>query len=170
MPHSRIPAPAPSLREWKTLSDDERQRFVDTWDPNSADGNPLLKEIEIVFTATFGQLKGLTIHGIGNCHGCLVIGATHKLIFDRRLLPMRFLGLPVYCTISDIPTDFQVFESYIWAPENYQHFVERHADQIRDELGSREMSREDMLHALCGMPFSEWIEVCHGFGKEHTAL
>ena len=166
MPHPRTPAP--SLREWKTFSDDERRRFIDTWDPNSADGNPLLTELEQEFRDTFGHLNGLTIHGISNAHGCLVIGATHTFIFDRRRLPRAFLGLPIYYTVSDVPTDFQIFEGYIWAPENYQHFVNQYANKIRNELGSREMSREDMLHALCGMPFSEWVERCRRFGN--TAL
>jgi hypothetical protein len=170
MSRLRKAAPVPPLAEWKTFSDEERRNYIDSWNPYSADGESLFKEIEREFRDDYGHRNGLAIQGIGNCHGSLVIGATHRLIFDRRLLPGTYLGLPVHCSVSDIPADFQVFKDYIWAPENYQHFVDRHAEEIRRELGRPEMSPEEMLHALCGMPFPKWIEVCRGFGKGYTAL
>jgi len=162
------PAP-PSLEEWKALSEEERHRIVGTWNPYTDDGEPLLHEIEREFRRDYGHLKGLAVHGIGNCHGGLVIGATRKLVFDCRKLPRDYLGLPVYCTVTDIPEDFQVFGKYIWAPENYERLVDNHTAEIREELGELNMSREEMLHALCGMEFDKWVEICRGWGQGHTS-
>jgi hypothetical protein len=168
MPTREKALPPPPLAQWKALSEEERRRIVGTWNPYSDDGEPLLREIEREFKREYGHLKGLDIHGIGNCHGSLVIGGTHKLVFDRRLLPHDYLGLPLYFTITDIPGDFQAFGSYIWAPENYERLVDQHADTVRKELGNPDMSREEMLHALCGREFDKWVEICRGWGHGYT--
>jgi hypothetical protein len=168
MPLREKATPPPSIEEWKALSDAERRRIVTTWNPYTDDGEPLLHEIEREFRCEYGHLKGLTIHGIGNCHGSLVIGAAHKLVFDRRSLPNDYLGLPVYPVVSDIPKGFKVFKSYIWAPENYEHLVDKYQEQVREQLGNPEMSRGEMLNALCGMEFSKWVEICRGWGHRYT--
>ena len=167
MPKGNSPAPPP-LEEWKSLSEEKQRKIIDTWNPYTDDGEPLLHEIEQGFRRDYGHLNGLVVSGIGNCHGSLVIGVTHKFIFDRRKLPDRYLGLPVYGTVSETPKDFQVFGDYIWAPENYEHFVDHHAAEIREQLGEPNMSREEMLHALCGMKFDKWVEICRGWGRGYT--
>ena len=159
----------PSLSEWKRLTEEERNKIVSSWNPYTDDGAPLLHEIEQEFRREYGHLKGLVIGGIGNCHGGLVMGVTHKLIFDRRKLPHHYPGLPVYCTVSDIPEGFRVFGSYIRAPENYEHLVDHHMEEVREQLGDPTMTREEMLHALCGMEFAEWVEIRRGWGRGHTS-
>ncbi len=158
-----------TLEEWRNYSADKKRKIIEEWDFSGPDA-AFLKNLVQEFKEVFGNLKGLTIHGMGNYHGCLVLGVSHRFIFDRRQLPDDYLGMPVHCSVTDVPTDFQINKKYIWAPENYQHFVERHADKIKEELGCEDMSTEEMLCALCGMPFSNWIDVCRGFGKGYTAL
>ena len=38
--------------------------------------------------------------------------------------------------------------------------------EIRAELGAADMSRDDMLSALVGMPFSQWVEACRSSVRE----
>ena len=40
-------------------------------------------------------------------------------------------------------------KEYIWAPERFEKYVNRCGDQIKKELGTPDMSREDLLDALC---------------------
>jgi hypothetical protein len=42
--------------------------------------------------------------------------------------------------------------------ENWEDFVEANFDEIRSQLGDREMSKDDVHGAMIGMPMSEWIE------------
>ena len=95
----------------------------------------------------------------------------HPFIFDKRLIPNSFLGLAVRSSLSEpLPDDFDVFSGYIWAPENYVNFVDNHVEEVRSALGNREMTREEMLNALIGIPFEEWIEQCRKFGPGYTNL
>ncbi|MGB6041661.1 MAG: hypothetical protein WBF93_00775 [Pirellulales bacterium] len=41
---------------------------------------------------------------------------------------------------------------------------------IREALGNDSMSREEMLHALIGMPFKDWVDKCREFGDQYTDL
>jgi hypothetical protein len=97
-----------------------------------------------------------------------IIGLRHPLVFDRRSLPSNFLGLRVHASVSDIPPDFLVFASYVWAPENYEHLVDAHADEVRRMLGDVGLSRKEALHALCGMPFEDWVDKCRSWGSNYT--
>ena len=158
----------PTLKEWKSMSESERNKMFESWSPNSDDGQPLLSQITEEFRREYGHLHGLRIDGVGNCHGSIVLGVTFQLIFDRRLLPNSYLGVPVYGLVADVPKDFKQFKKYIWAPENYEYFVDHHADEIRKELGNPDMSRDEMLHALCGMEFDKWVEICRSWGRSYT--
>lgn len=150
------------------MLESERKKMFESWNPYSDDGQPLLRQITKEFKLEYGHLHGLKIHGIGNCHGSLVLGVTYQLIFDRRQLPKNYLGIHVYEMVDDIPKDFKQFKKYLWAPENYEHFVDHHADEIRKELDNPNMSRDEMLHALCGMEFDKWIEICRSWGRSYT--
>ena len=155
----------PTIESFKELPEEQQKEIVEKWNPYDLnDGHPLSGQIGQEFKKKYGHLRGLEIHGISNCHGGLVIGVSRPLIFDRRLLPDYFLGFPVYETVKDMPEDFAIYKKYIWAPENYEHYVDLHADEIKKELGKPDMSRKEMLSVLCGMDFDKWIEQCRSWG------
>ena len=115
------------------------------------------------FEKKFGYLKkkGLRINGlkmIDPKRKKHVIDVSRPLIFDNRLLPKSFEGLDVKMIIhGDLPNEFKIDRTrpdwqkkeYIWAPERFEHFVDRCATEIKKQLGNANMSREDMLSALC---------------------
>jgi hypothetical protein len=149
----------PSLEEWLELTEPERARRVAELNAYEGEGETLLQQATARFREEFGSLRGLAISGLGVHHGgSWVIGVSHPLIFDRRRVPTYYLGLPVNATVSQpLPEEFQ---GYAWAPENYERFVDRCSHEIRRELGRPEMSREEMLHALIGVPFEEHVANC----------
>jgi hypothetical protein len=165
------PEELPSIEQWRAMSDTDRRAWLESWNAYAGEGYSLIQEIAREFASVYGHLKGLELLGAGVYHGGdYVIGVTHKLVFDCRLLPQRYLGLCVRAAVREIPEDFQVFRDYIWAPENFAHLVDTHADEVRAELGVPDMSREQMLHALCGMEFGQWIETCRRWGSKHTRM
>ncbi len=115
------------------------------------------------FEKKFGHLKkkGLRINGlkmIDPKRKKHVIDVSRPLVFDNRLLPKSFEGLEVKAVIhGDLPVEFKVDRTvpdwqkkeYIWAPERFEHFVDRCAVEIKKQLGNANMSREEMLSALC---------------------
>ena len=115
------------------------------------------------FEKKFGHLKkkGLRINGlkmIDPKRKKHVIDVSRPLVFDNRILPKSFEGLEVKIIIhGDLPAEFKVDRTvpdwqkkeYIWAPERFEHFVDRCAPEIKKQLGNVNMSREDMLSALC---------------------
>ncbi len=115
------------------------------------------------FEKKFGYLKkkGLRINGLKMIDAKRkkhVIDVSRPLIFDNRLLPKSFEGLDVKMIIhGDLPTEFMIDRTnpdwakkdYIWAPERFEHFVDRCSTEIKKQLGNANMSREDMLSALC---------------------
>jgi hypothetical protein len=158
--------PVPTLDEWKSMSESDRNEMFESWNPYSDDGQPLLNQIKEEFRREYGHLRGLTINGIGNCHGSTVLGLTTQLVFDHRLLPKSYLCIPVYELVADLPKDFKQNDEYVWAPENYEYFVEHHAEEIRKELDNPNMSRDEMLSALCGMEFNKYVEICRSFDRK----
>jgi hypothetical protein len=115
------------------------------------------------FEKKFGHLKkkGLRINGlkmIDPKRKKHVIDVSRPLIFDNRLLPKSFEGLDVKAIIhGDLPTEFMIDRTkpdwqktqYIWAPERFEHFVDRCSTEIKKQLGNQNMSRDEMLSALC---------------------
>jgi hypothetical protein len=115
------------------------------------------------FEKKFGHLKkkGLRINGlkmIDPKRKKHVIDVSRPLIFDNRLLPKSFEGLDVKAIIhGDLPTEFMIDRTkpdwqkkeYIWAPERFEHFVDRCSTEIKKQLGNLSMSRDEMLSALC---------------------
>ena len=158
-----------TLDEWLALSDEERGRIAGAWSPYDTGGiEQLLNEIVDEFRRRHPRLD---IQGFGNVHGSLELVVLHPFVFDNRLIPGSFLGLAVRSSLSEpLPDDFEKFTGYVWAPENYANFVDKHADQVRSGLGEPEMSRDEMLNALIGMPFEQWVEQCRKFGPGHTNL
>ena len=123
------------------------------------------------FETKYGYLKkkGLTIEGLAMVdvkkkkH---VIKISRPLIFDNRLIPKRFEGLDIKTNIKlgeDLPVEFDIDRSqpdwhktqYIWAPERFLKYVERCENEINLELGSVEMTKSEVLDALCFGNFEE---------------
>ncbi|HAW51554.1 MAG TPA: hypothetical protein DCX54_04375, partial [Flavobacteriales bacterium] len=58
---------------------------------------------------------------------------------------------------GDLPEEFQIDREavdwhkreYVWAPERFEKYVDRCGDEIKKALGDPDMTREDMLNALC---------------------
>ena len=115
------------------------------------------------FEKKFGHLKkkGLRINGlkmIDPKRKKHVIDVSRPLIFDNRLIPKSFEGLDVKMIIhGDLPTEFKIDRTnpdwqkkeYIWAPERFEHFVDRCSIEIKKQLGNLNMTRDEMLSALC---------------------
>lgn len=117
------------------------------------------------FETKYGYLKkkGLTIEGLAivdvkkKKH---VIKISRPLIFDNRLIPKRFEGLDVKTNIklsADMPVEFDVDRSqpdwhkkeYIWAPERFEKYVNRCEKEIKDQLNSPQITKLEILDALC---------------------
>jgi hypothetical protein len=115
------------------------------------------------FEKKYAPLKklGLRITGLGFADArkkVHVIEVTRPFMFDSRLIPKRFEGMDVRSKISgDLPEEFIInreredwkeFE-FVWAPERFEKYVDRCSKQIKEELKNPDMTREDMLSALC---------------------
>ena len=122
-------------------------------------------EILKSFETKFGHLKkkGLTIEGLSlidvkkKKH---VIKISRPLVFDNRLLPRKFEGLDIKTNIKiDIamPKEFAVDRSqpdwhkkqYIWAPERFVKYVNRCEKELKEQLNSPDMTKKELLDALC---------------------
>ena len=127
----------------------------------------ILKSFEIKYG--YLKKKGLTIEGLAMVDPKKkkhVIKISRPLVFDNRQLPKKFEGLDVKTNIQmkeEMPTEFKVNRAtpdwfkkeYIWAPERFEKFVERCADDIKKDLGNPNMTRKEMLDALCFGDFKE---------------
>ena len=128
-------------------------------------------EILKSFETKYGYLKkkGLTIEGLAivdvkkKKH---VIKISRPLIFDNRLIPKRFEGLDVKTNIKlslDMPAEFDVDRSqpdwhkkqYIWAPERFEKYVDRCENEIKDQLNIPQITKLEILDALCFGNFEE---------------
>lgn len=128
-------------------------------------------EILKSFEVKYGYLKkkGLVIEGLAMIDPKKkkhVIKVSHPLVFDNRLVPKRFEGLDVKTSIkisTNMPTEFNVDRTqpnwhkvhYMWAPERFVKFVERCEKEIKAELECPEMSKSELLDALCFGNFEE---------------
>ena len=128
-------------------------------------------EILKSFESKYGHLKkkGLTIEGLAMVdvkkkkH---VIKISRPLIFDNRQLPKKFEGLDIKTNIKlndDMPTEFKVDRTqpdwhktqYIWAPERFEKYVNRCEKELKSQLNSPLMTKQDLLDALCFGNFEE---------------
>lgn len=107
------------------------------------------------------EKKGLRILGlklIDPVKKSHVLEVSRPLIFDSRVIPDRYEGLRIKRRIhGELPEEFQIDRTvedwqkkeYVWAPERFEKYVDRCHDEIQKKLGIEDMSREDMLDALC---------------------
>lgn len=128
-------------------------------------------EILKKFESKYGHLKkkGLTIEGLAIAdvkkkkH---VIKVSRPLVFDNRLLPKKFEGLDIKANIklsTEMPKEFAVDRSmpdwnkkqYMWAPERFEKFVNRCEKEIKATLDCPEITKKELLDALCFGDFEE---------------
>ena len=99
-----------------------------------------------------------------------VIDVRYPFIFDRRTLPEHHLGVRLHkLSQPPLPPEFanqHYPDGYVWSPPNFERFVDRCANEIRQRLGKPTMSRAEMLHALVGTPFEEFVARCREWVKK----
>jgi ABC-type Fe3+-siderophore transport system permease subunit len=151
--------PLPSLDEWLSMTAADRARVLEQLNPYSGEGSELIGAITERFREEFQSVPGLQIHGPGVYHGgTWVIGTTRPLVFDRRRVPDSYLGIEVRSSISGpMPPEFESDD--VWAPRNFERFVDRCGDEIRAQLGNPNLTRDEMLDAVTGVPFRQYQEV-----------
>lgn len=147
----------PSFEEWLTLDNRARLLILDEF-PYDEAARPLIQRVADDFREKYRHLD-IVVRGVGSYHGgSWVISVQHDFIFDRRLLPSMHLGVWVHTSNTSTPEEFS--GPYIWSPPNYERFVDRHTGQIRRKLGAPQMSRQEMLSALVGRPWEQFVESC----------
>src|SRR5690349_14615899 len=155
----------PTFEEWKALPESHRARIQAGWNTYGGEGADIVAKAADDFRAEFGHLPGLSVSGPGIYHGgSWVIAASHPFVFDRRKIPASHLGIEVHASIGpELPPEFEASTrkyDYVWAPPHYEAFVGNNANQIRQTLRDPSMSRDEMLSALVGRPFDEFVQFC----------
>jgi len=164
----------PEFDNWKKMSDEERRNCQHEWNAYAGEGESLVKQIRAQFCEEYKDIPNLTIDGIGIYHGgAWCISISHPFVFDRRKIPESYLGIEIRgeCLEKDLPKEFRIKDSkkeYIWAYQRYEKYVDRCADEIRSKLGNKKITRYEMLCALCGKDFDEWIKQCHKWERDGT--
>lgn len=126
-------------------------------------------EILKSFESKFGSLKkkGLRIEGLSMIDPKRkkhVIMISKPFLFDNRQLPKTYEGLDIKSKIEGgLPEEFKVekealTKEYLWAPNKFEKYVDRCADEIKKQFGNPNMSRSEMLDALAFGNFQEHIK------------
>jgi len=124
------------------------------------------------FQSQFYHLKkkGLKINGIVEIDfnlGIMAIDVSHPFVFDNRALPQTFEDVDVRAGIEgELPEEFKVNDrepdgyknEYRWAPERFEAFVSRAEKEIKEKLGDENMSRDEILDAICFGNFKQHKE------------
>jgi hypothetical protein len=109
---------------------------------------------------------GLKINGIGSLSlDYNVISISTPFIFDHTILPKNFMGLDIRdgTPENEMPIEFQNINretEYIWAYQRFEEYVDKHADLIRKTLNSPNLTRTEMLNALCFGNFENHKQRC----------
>jgi hypothetical protein len=150
----------PTFAEWLELPDAERTKIRDSWNPYGGEGRELISEVSEHLRLELSHLP-LEFSGPGVYHGGQwVIAIRRPFIIDKRELPQYYLGIMVhYSQLGELPPEFEAGRTneYVWAPEHYERFVDRAGEEIRRTLGKPNLTRDEMLEALTGMPFAEYL-------------
>jgi hypothetical protein len=104
-----------------------------------------------------------------------VISISKPFLFDNRKLPKRFEGLDIKSRIQgELPLEFLINRElpdwhkteFVWAPERFESYVDRCAEDICKKLDDPKMTRAEMLDALCFGNFEEHKAKCEVLVKE----
>ena len=157
-----------NFQEWEKLSDQKRREIAKEWTPyNTSEAQSLLEDIVAAFQREYPDYD---IRGLGNVFGSLMIVVMRPFIFDKQKAPENFLGLSIRYTLSEpVPEGFKIYKDYVWAPENFLAYVDSYAAEIRDGLGNQSLNKEEMLDALVGMRFDDWIKQCQDWGNTNMS-
>ncbi len=114
------------------------------------------------FEERYGYLKkmGVTFEGIQMIDPIKkkqAIVLTRPFIFDCRLLPKRYDGIDIKIRIQGVlPEEFKTKSGdYPFAPENFEKYVEKHLDELRQHFEKPEMTKQELLDALAFGDFEE---------------
>ncbi|MEA3496959.1 MAG: hypothetical protein U9R42_13115 [Bacteroidota bacterium] len=111
--------------------------------------------------------KGMRVKSVSEINSekrTKVILVSRPMIFDNRELPTRYEGLRLKVIVHGrLPKEFNIRKpesdgtrvDFIWAPERFEKFVDRCSDEIMETLKKSDMSREEMLDAICFGNFKE---------------
>ncbi len=155
--------------EWLRISDEQRREVVAKWNSYGGEGDEIVAASAELFRTQLGPNGDVEVrHGVYH-GGEWIIGVTVPFVFDKRRIPDSFLSITVRRFTKDLPPEFQVRDAgaeYVWAPERYELFVDRAAEEVRTKLGQPTMDRHEMLNALCGEDFDEFTARCRQWEKE----
>jgi hypothetical protein len=123
-------------------------------------------EILKQFETKYGTLKkkGLRIEGLSMIDPKRkkhVIMVSKPFIFDNRQLPKTYEGLEIKAKIEgSLPKEFAINKEaikkdYVWAPNKFEKYVDRCADDIKKQFNNPSMTRQEMLDALAFGSFED---------------
>lgn len=115
------------------------------------------------FEERYGYLKkmGVTFEGIQMIDPIKrkqAIVLTRPFLFDCRLLPKKYEGVEIKVRIQgNLPDEFKVKRTgdYPFSPENFEKYVEKNIEFLRNHFGKPEMTRAELLDALAFGNFEE---------------
>ncbi len=128
----------------------------------------ILKDFETKYAAL--KKKGLKVTGLSlidpkrKKHAIMI---SKPFLFDNRKLPKVYLGLSVKGRIEGVlPSEFQIDRTnpewskmnYIWAPERFEAYVDRCQDELKTYFQNPNMTKTEILDALCFGNFEEHKE------------
>lgn len=124
----------------------------------------ILKDFETKYSPL--KKKGLRIEGMNMIDPKRkkhVIMVSKPFVFDNRALPKVYQGIEIKSKIEGtLPDEFKVEtgKAYVWAPNNFEKFVDRCSNEIKKTFNNPEMSRNEMLDALAFGNFEEHKKKC----------
>lgn len=122
----------------------------------------ILKSFESKYNGL--KKKGLRIEGLSMIDPKRkkhVIMISKPFLFDNRQLPKSYEGLDIKSKIEGgLPEEFKfdkdaAKKEYLWAPNKFEKYVDRCADEIRKQFGNPNMTKKEMLDALAFGNFEE---------------
>jgi hypothetical protein len=126
------------------------------------------------FNKQYGYLieYGLKVNGFAHLIGdSAVISIQTPFIFDRTKLPKSFMGFDLRggTPENEMPFEFQISDrnkEYIWAYQRFENYVDKHPDLIQRTLDKPNMTRLQMLDALCSGDFEKHKAMCISWEAE----
>lgn len=115
---------------------------------------------------------GLRINGIAELQpNQFAISISVPLVFDNRSMPKEFMGLLVRSStqMDELPEEFKDLDpekDYVWAYQRFEKYVENNEAAIRNKLNNPNLTKREMLDALCFGNFEKHKENCITWEKQ----